>query len=758
MKRLRRVPLGVEVVLAFVAGGVAFPLVAVTIVATGSGVLAVVVGVACIVAVVAIARRPGIVYASPVAIASLLAFDWFLFPPTHPHAIPNTADLADLGAYLLVAVLVGELAAYAGRSADISEAARTELLSEQAALRRVATLVARGGPPDAIFPAVAEEVGILLEVDGARVIRHDGGDQVTQLPGWSAPGFDPPPVGRTDLGDTPLAAEVLRTGRAARIDDYARVFGVIPPVLRQMGIRSSVGAPIIVDGRLWGVMLAWLVRPVALPETTEARLADFTELIATAVSNSASREALARLAEEQAALRRVATLVAQGVPRSVLFGAVAQTVGRLLGADRVEVVRGVDVRRDGDPPDARAPIVVDGRAWGVLLVHAKPAEPLPADTESRLANFTELVATAISNAQARAEVHRLADEQAALRRVATLVASEPGPDDVFAIVAEEVARQLGVDDTKLFRYEHDGTATVVADWGGEATPAPGGTRLKLEPESIAGTVLRTARPARTFGIRSAVGSPIVVDGRLWGAVVARSREPVPLPPDTESRMGAFTELLATAISNTEARVELAASRTRIVAAADAERRRVVADLHDGAQQRLVYTVITLKLARHALENDTAEGLTLVAEAIEEAEHANEALRELAHGIHPSILTVGGLRAGVEALAMRTPVTVDNGVAVGRLPPAVEATAYFVVAEALTNVAKHAHADHAAVTAQVEHGTLSVQVRDDGVGGARPDGHGLVGLADRLAALDGRLRVESPADGGTLVAAVIPVPD
>ena len=495
------------------------------------------------------------------AIASLLAFDWFSFPPTHPHEFPSTADLADVAAYLLVAVLLGELAASAGRSAEISEAARTELLSEQAALRRVATLVARGGPPDAIFPAVAEEVGILLEVDGARFIRHDGGDQVMQLPGWSTPGFDPPPVGRTDLGNTPLAAEVLRTGRAARLDDYAKAFDVIPPQLQQMGIRSCVGAPIIVDGRLWGVMLAWIVRPVALPETTEARLANFTELIATAVSNSASREALARLAEEQAALRHVATLVAQGVPRSDLFDAVAETVGRLLGADRVDVVRYPAVPRDPDPADARAPIVVDGRAWGALLVHAKPAEPLPADTESRLANFTELVATAISNAQARAEVQRLADEQAALRRVATLVASEPRPDDVFAMVAEEVARQLGVDDTKLFRYEHDGTATVVADWGGKPTPAPVGTRMSPEPESIPGTVLRTARPARNddyandahlsaavarrYGIRSAVGSPIVVDGRLWGAVVASSREPVPLPPDTESRMGAFTELLAT---------------------------------------------------------------------------------------------------------------------------------------------------------------------------------------------------------------------
>jgi signal transduction histidine kinase len=202
---------------------------------------------------------------------------------------------------------------------------------------------------------------------------------------------------------------------------------------------------------------------------------------------------------------------------------------------------------------------------------------------------------------------------------------------------------------------------------------------------------------------------------------------------------------------------LAASRARIVAATDEERRRVVRDLHDGAQQRLVHTVLTLKLARQALQNEEKDAPALLTEALHHAERATAELRELAHGILPAVLTQGGLRAGVDALASRVPVPVENGVSVGRLPAAVEATAYFVVAEALTNVAKHARAGRAAVTARVEDGTLRVQVRDDGVGGARPDGSGLLGLADRLAALNGQLRVESPADGGTLVAADIPLP-
>jgi signal transduction histidine kinase len=193
-----------------------------------------------------------------------------------------------------------------------------------------------------------------------------------------------------------------------------------------------------------------------------------------------------------------------------------------------------------------------------------------------------------------------------------------------------------------------------------------------------------------------------------------------------------------------------------VAATDEERRQVVRDLHDGAQQRLVHTIITLRRAREALESEEEAGPALVSEALDETEQAMAELRELAHGILPGVLKHGGLRAGVQALVSRTPVPVEIDVSVGRLPAAVEATAYFVVSEALTNVAKHARAGHAEVTARIEDGTLAVHVRDDGIGGARPDGSGLLGLADRLAALDGQLRVESPTDGGTLITTAIPI--
>ena len=374
-------------------------------------------------------------------------------------------------------------------------------------------------------------------------------------------------------------------------------------------------------------------------------------------------------------------------------------------------------------------------------------------------------------AEASERMHAaLADEQAALRRVAALVAGGPAPGEVFATVADEVARLLGVRDVTMFRFEDDGTATVVASASSEEESFPVGARLPLDGHNVTAEVYRTGRAARidhyadatgdvgtrgkSLGFRSAVASPIVVDGRLWGAMATGSRRPAPLPPGAESRIGEFTALVATAISNVQTRSELAASRARVLMAADEERRRVVRDLHDGAQQRLVQTILTLKLAKQSNNDDLP---ALMNEALVHAEQATVELRDLVHGILPSALAHGGLRAGVDALVSRMSVPVRVGVAVDRLPPAVEATAYFVVAEALTNVAKHAHAGHAEVTARVEQHTLRLEVRDDGIGGAQPEGSGLLGLEDRLAVLDGRLRVETPADGGTLVTAAIPIP-
>jgi signal transduction histidine kinase len=565
-----------------------------------------------------------------------------------------------------------------------------------------------------------------------------------------------------------------------------------------------------------------------LPDHIEDRLAEFTELVATAISNTASREELARLADEQAALRRVATLVARGVPQGELFCAVTEEVGRLLGTDLAGMIRYETdatvtpvaawaaagehpplpsrwATEEGDPATLIAttrraariddwdsvpgpiaayirdvgvrssvgcPILVEGRLWGALAVHTKQPQLLATDTESRLMNFAELVATAIANAQARSEVQRLADEQAGLRRVATLVVTGVPAAEVFSAVAAELERLFEAQATFIVRLEPDETMTVVASSGRASDETPLGSRLNLESGMVLARVIRTGRSARvddyshasgslrevTRGtrIRCSVAVPIMVEGSLWGSMGA-GRERQQFPADAEQRMAEFTELVGTAISSIQAREDLAASRARIAAAADDERRQVVRDLHDGAQQCLVHTIITLKLAQQALHPNQGPGRELVANALEYAEQAKVELRELTQGILPAVLTRGGLRAGVEALATRTPVPVEVAVSVDRLPAAVEATAYFVVAEALTNIAKHAQASRATVRAHVEDGRLEVRVHDDGVGGARLGGSGLVGLTDRLAVLDGQLRVDSPADGGTLVAAGIPLP-
>jgi signal transduction histidine kinase len=418
-----------------------------------------------------------------------------------------------------------------------------------------------------------------------------------------------------------------------------------------------------------------------------------------------------------------------------------------------------------------SPIFVNGRLWGAMTAGTSRPQQLRVSAESRMAEFTELASTAISNVQSRAEVERLAEEQAALRRVATMVARERAPEELFATVAEEVGRIGGAETAVIHRFDPDGSSTIVASYGSLRQSFWVGSRWSLEGNSVAARVYRTARPARfddyptsegsiaasaqKLGIRSGVGSPIKVNGRLWGVIAAGTSRSEPLPADAEPRMAEFTELAATAIANVQARSDLAASRARIIATADEERRRVVRDLHDGAQQRLVTTIVTLKMASTALERGEPDASALVGEALQHAQTATDELRELAHGILPAVLIRGGLNAGVRALASRMSIPVDIDVAVGRMPPEVEATAYFIVAEALTNVVKHSRARHTAVTAQLDDHCLQVEVRDDGAGGARAEGTGLVGLRDRLAVLGGTLRVESPADGGTVIGASIP---
>jgi signal transduction histidine kinase len=419
------------------------------------------------------------------------------------------------------------------------------------------------------------------------------------------------------------------------------------------------------------------------------------------------------------------------------------------------------------------PIMVEGRLWGAMITGTSGEEPLPLETESRLGQFTELIATAIANAEARGQVERLAEVQAALRRVAMLVARQASQEEIFTAIAKEVRRFTGAEEIRMMRYEDDGAAVAIGGAGEREELIPIGTRVPLGGNNVTTRVWRTREPVRIdnypeaasgpiaeltnpVDVRSGVGAPIVVEGRLWGVTVANWTGDERPPPDTEQRMAQFTELLGTAIANADSRDQLTASRARLLTAADEARRRVVRDLHDGAQQRLVHTIVTLNLARQALRSGDGEAGSLVDEALDHAGRGNEELRELAHGIHPSALTRGGLRGGVRTVVERLDLPVDVDVLAERLPPEIEASAYFIVAEALTNVVKHSQAAHAEVTASVRDGMLDVQVRDDGIGGADPDGHGLVGMKDRVAALGGRFEIASPPDGGTCVAATLPL--
>jgi signal transduction histidine kinase len=374
-----------------------------------------------------------------------------------------------------------------------------------------------------------------------------------------------------------------------------------------------------------------------------------------------------------------------------------------------------------------------------------------------------------------ARMQALVEEQAALRRVATLVAVDPDPTHVFARVCEEVGVVLGVDSTNLARFESPGKAKVVGGWAVDSAPVfPVGAEITLSGETAVQKVSRSGRPERVddygdvegelaerlrqVGIASAVAAPIKVAGRLWGAVVASSGQAFAFPSDSEERIGGFAELVADALAGADAREQLAASRARIVEAADSARRRLERNLHDGAQQRLVALALQLREVEVKLHSDPETAGRLLASAREALALALDELRELARGIHPAVLSDRGLGPALEALAARTPVPVRiSGIPDMRLSPQVEAAAYYLVAEALTNVVKHAGATSVAVDIARTDGHTRIEVRDDGAGGAAvAQGSGLRGLADRVEALGGRLEVDSRDGAGTRVVGRIPV--
>jgi signal transduction histidine kinase len=372
------------------------------------------------------------------------------------------------------------------------------------------------------------------------------------------------------------------------------------------------------------------------------------------------------------------------------------------------------------------------------------------------------------------ELARLSKEQSALRRVATLVAQAGPPSVVFEAVTREVGLLCSADLARMERYEPEGVVTGVAAWSRVPSELAVGTRFHLDGVSIARGVQQTGGPvrvdsfgqdtgaiaqeARAVGIRASVGCPIVVAGLLWGVIAASREREDPFPPDTEAQIARFTELVATAIANAEAQTALTASRARIVATADQTRRRIERDLHDGAQQRLVSLSLRLRTVATAIPPELDEVHQELAGVEAELGEALDNLRELSRGIHPAILTEGGLGPALRSLARRSSVPVELQVGTeGRLPERVEVAAYYVVAEALTNVAKHAGASVVLVELDSDDGLVRLDIRDDGVGGADPArGSGLVGLTDRVEALGGSIRVRSQPGDGTRITAELPL--
>ncbi|GAA4260725.1 hypothetical protein GCM10022255_090480 [Dactylosporangium darangshiense] len=440
----------------------------------------------------------------------------------------------------------------------------------------------------------------------------------------------------------------------------------------------------------------------------------------------------------------------------------------------------------GDAPRLALPLRY-GPHTGNLVLPADLPEPIQRRLRERvMPGLARLLAVAIDREEigtslrvSQDELRALATEQASLRRVAVLVAHGEPPADVVAAVTAETASLLEADATMLMREENPGTVTVVAEHGKPGVEPSLGRRIGVAG-GVTELVLHSSRPARVdtydgrrgaladlaraSGYRSSVAAPITVSGHVWGALVVLWSRPEPPPPGAEQRLAQFTELLATAVANTESRRQLNASRARIVVAADEARRSIERDLHDGVQQRLVALGLQLRAAEASVPADDGELRAQLSRTSEGLANVFDDLQEISRGLHPSILSQGGLMAALKTLARRSPVpvTVSPGPK-RRMPDCVEVAAYYVVSEALTNAAKHAEASAVDVEVDITvddasgHENLAIAVRDDGVGGADPAlGSGLVGLTDRVEALGGHLRFSSPAGRGTSLSVTLPI--
>jgi len=527
---------------------------------------------------------------------------------------------------------------------------------EQAALRRIATLVAAGATEADLAAAVSSEVGALFDAQSASVVRWDG-DTIRVIGSWALDSVDVRPAGAvlTYGGDT-LAARVVQTAAPARIDS---VDDLQTEFARQrwaeLGWQASIGAPIMVDRKVWGIVAASRKELGApFPQGDEERLRDFSALIAQAIVNAEARSETAALVAEQSSLRHIATLVAAGRPQAEVLDAVTSAAGALFDAATVTLVHWEGVHDE----------VVVNAAWS-----APGSTALPPGT--------------------------------------------------------------------LYHPDPDGPTLGVLETG---------------------TARRGSESSPERGTVSVIAAPVIAARSLYGALAAARPADDPFPVGAEIRLRSFADLTAQSITNDRAQTELRASRARIVRTTDEARRRLERNLHDGAQQRLVSVSLALRLVEQMIQSDPSTADVVLHEASRELAEALQELRELARGLHPALLNEHGLEPALAAASARAPFPVEiTGIPERRLPGAVEAAIYYVVAESLTNAARHGAASSATVAVSCSGDTVTVEIADNGRGGASLEaGSGLRGLVDRVEALGGELALSSPHGAGTLVRAELPL--
>jgi signal transduction histidine kinase len=689
-----------------------------------------------------------------------------------------------------------------------------ELAEQLTALRRLAAVVAEGADPQTVFRIVADEASRVLGIEAVSVIQfHPETRTLTKLYGTHGDRAAVVDGSSWPIEAAPDAMQLIETGGPVRVDSWRTAQGEPAERHRALGFGESIAAPIIVRGVIWGWIGAYGAVDEILPPNCEHDLADFTNLVATAISNVQARV----LAESQGALRRVATLVAQGAEPQTVFTTVAHEASLLLRVGAISLIRfdaadgmltkiyGTHGHRspvpDGttwplsDSPEASlvvatggasrvddwdslpgptaerhraqgfggavaAPIIIDGAIWGMLAAYGEAGEFLPPNCAQELADLTNLMASAIANAQARDELRGLAAKQGeALRRVATLVAQHPSSGTVFDLVAVEARRALSVTRVDVCRRQTAQTLKLVGSTaeGGHAT----GSSTRSDVERVArevvsaGTTVRIDDLPGMDDLTSAVGAPIRVDGEIWGVIVILGERK--LAEGIEIRLDDFIHLVASSIANVNARDNLIASRARVVSAGDDTRRRIERNLHDGVQQRVVSVALKLRAVRVRFPV-LPEVQTDLDEIARDLDGLQDEIRAFSQGLHPVLLSRSGLGPALRDLARRTPMIVDLLVSTEqRLPEPVETAIYYVVSEALANTVKHAHASEVSVVVHAVEGAIQAQVEDNGTGGASMShGSGIIGLVDRVEAIGGRFSLMSQPGRGTRIAIEVPI--